>query len=375
MAVAFFLLVFTLCATNYLLHHLKFYRGLKQLRHGTATDHPSVSIIIPARNEATSIGHCLDSLLNQNYPQEKVEIIVVDDHSTDSTAAIVHHYQNTYQHIHCIRLNDPAIHPSPKKYAITTAISLSQHDIIITTDADCTMPPNWLKTLTSHFKNDTGVVAGWVAMNPDSEKTLFHKIQALEFLSLVITGAGAIGAGFPIIANGANLAYRKSVYNEVNGFEGIDHLVSGDDDLFIQKVARQTAWRIRSAWEHDATVRTTAVNSFGAFIRQRTRWASKGVHYESSRIVWYLVSVYIFYVGLFIGIPVSIFNFPKLTLPFYLFSLKLSIDGLVMWRGLTLAGRRDLIRFFLPAMLFQIPYIILVGFIGLFGNISWKEHK
>ncbi|MBN1551391.1 glycosyltransferase, partial [bacterium] len=350
----------------------RYYLGLSTLNKGSKMHIPSVSIIVPARNEEKNIAACLASLAEQNYPEEMFEIIVVNDHSEDSTENIVRSIAKSFENVTVLNMMHDLPSLSPKKSAIAFGIRHSMHEIILTTDADCIAHKDWVRTMVSHFDHDVGVVSGMVIFDKKKEKNLFHKVQSLEFLSLVLAGTGSIGSDLPIIANGANLGYRRCVFDEVNGFKGIDKIKSGDDDLFLQKVGRTTAWKIRCAWERSAIISTQPVPNIKSFLSQRIRWASKGMHYHSLYFVCYLISVYLFYLGLFLSAMLSIFQFSFPMLPFALFLTKMGFDFLLMAKGTAIAGRRDLLRYFMLAELFQIPYVLIAGVAGLRGTYSWK---
>lgn len=354
-------------ALVYLLQIFQFYRGLFQFRIGQNPTRFSVTVIVPARNEAANISRCLQSLLKQTYTYYK--ILVVDDHSSDATAEIVQSFAKKNPRIKLLQLREKAPCASPKKRAITRAIAASESDIVATIDADCEAPPVWLETLMAAFEPNVGMVAAPVLYH--EEKNLFEKLQALEFLGLVTAGAGSLGAGKPVIANGANLAYRRAAFEAVNGFAGIDHLPSGDDDLLMQKIAGRTNWQIRFV-PQNATVRTRPVATLRHFLRQRIRWASKATIYDGLQIKFFLVATYLFYTLLFAGLPLVLVG--KLAPNVLLLTLlaKMGMDWLVVRRGSELFGRRDLRKYFFLAELLQIPYILYVGARGTLGKISWK---
>jgi len=369
----YFLTILSVLSAIYIFQIVRFYVGLFRLKPGVNSFRYSISIIIPARNEEHYIYDCLFSLLAQQYPPNLVEIIVVDDGSTDNTPSIVFNISQSFPRVKLFPIDRDDSIISHKKFAISEGIKLSSNELIFTTDADCIAPPLWIETMISHFEENVGIVSGVVIFNRENEKNLFHKIQSLEFLSLVIAGAGSIAADLPIIANGANLAYRRSVFEQVEGFKGIDNLKSGDDDLFIQKVSRLTAWKIKSAAELSAIMQTNPVPNVAAFLNQRARWASKSMHYHNPLFVFYLISVYLFYVMLFFTVPLSLLQKSLFSFPLIAFLLKFLFDFLLLQKGTKIVGRRDLLKYILFAELFQIPYILWVGLNGLFGKFSWKD--
>lgn len=346
--------------------------GLFRLQAGSNTKKYSVTIIVPARNEEENIPRCLDSLAGQDYPRDKLEILIVDDHSTDKTASIVQEYKQKYSNVFLISAGQFQSGMSPKKRALQIGIEASTGEIIITTDADSWAPPGWISHIVAQFDEHVGVVTGLVLFDSRDEKTLFQKVQAIEFLGLTAAGIGSIGAGDPIIANGANFAFRRRAFQQVNGYEEDQHVISGDDDLLLQKIDRLTDWKVKSAIVPASFIYTRPVTTFFSFINQRIRWASKGFVYKKFSLVFFLVSVYLLYLLLFISVPITlpyVLGFPY---PAAALFIKLVVDFLLILKATSLVARKDLRKYFLLAELFQIPYIIYVGFAGIMGQFSWK---
>jgi len=201
----------------------------------------SFSIIIPARNEATVIKNCLLSILQQNYPTTLFEIIVIDDHSTDNTSAVVEEIQQQYNNVQLIKLQDTLegkVLNSYKKKAIENAIDYAKGDWIITTDADCITPQKWLITYDAWIQqNNTVFIAAPVAFTNNG--TLLQTFQYIDFMNMQGITAASVNAGFHNMCNGANLAYRKDIFKSVNGFKDIDSIASGDDMLLMNKIKKQ----------------------------------------------------------------------------------------------------------------------------------------
>ncbi len=352
-----------------------YFLGLLKLRPGTSQATPSFQVLIPARNEENTIASCLNSIINQTYLKERYKIVVIDDHSTDRTAEIVRKFEQDYPgRIKLLQYKKNHPHKAYKKAAIQYGIEHTSGEIIATIDADCVAQPTWLEGMARHYDDDVGMVSGYILIHPAFEKTLFQKIQSLEFLGLVTTGAGAIGNGRPVISNGANLSYRRCVFEEVNGFKDIDKVPSGDDDLLMQKIHHSTSWRIRFAIEKGTHNYTRPVETVKAFLNQRTRWASKSAHYRQKSLVAFLISVYLYYFFLFLW-PIWLLlgiSWSGLLLGFL---LKFVPDYLVTRKGTDFTQRKDLLKYFLFAQFFQIPYILWVGVKGLTGNYEWKGRK
>jgi len=368
----FILILFIALTLIYTAKIFYFYQGLFQLKPGKIEKQFFVTVLVPARNEQCNIPRCLQSLIDQDYPQNKLEIIVIDDDSDDRTAEIVQAYSSRYGFIRLISLSTGPPGVSPKKRALQVGVEAAEGEIIVTTDADCWASPGWIAQMLTHFHADVGMVVGYVGFSQESEKKLFHKIQSLEFIGLILAGIGSIGAGDPIIANGANLAFRRSVFKEVAGYRGEDHVISGDDDLLLQKIDQTTDWKIRASVAPVTFVYTHHVPDIQTFIKQRIRWASKGLVYKKFSLVSFLVATYVFYLLLFVSLPFSLLFFFHYPYPIIAWLIKLVIDFLLINKGTALVGRKDLRKYFLITEILQIPYILYVGFAGIVGKFEWK---
>ncbi len=239
----------------------------------SATTWPMVSVIVPARNESMNILACLDALENQSYPQNRYEVIVVDDHSRDDTAFKVNQRRQRFNALTCLSAPEETEATSPKKAALAKGIRHARGTIILTTDADCRVPPTWIECLTKGFIKKTKAVMSWVLVTPG--QNLSSHIEYLDALSFSIIGAATARLGLPILANGANWGYRKDVFYQVKGFGDTAQFASGDDDHILQNIRR--TYKNRDLFVHspECIVTTRPCSSFRALMQQRRRWASK----------------------------------------------------------------------------------------------------
>lgn len=361
-----------------LIHYLIFLsiinRGLNNLKSVDNILPPSnefISVIIPFRNESDKILRSLASIQSQNYPSDKFEVIYVNDFSTDDSHKKISGAIRSVN-IRVISVPEDYSRQAHKKRAVRYGIENSKGKIIVTTDADCIHKPEWLSTLLSYFGKDTGFVSGPVRFISDG--SVFGNIQALEFAGLVITGAGLIGAGKPTICNAANIAYRKEAFEKVNGFNDQMNLSSGDDELLMQKISKVTDHKVKFCPDINAVVETEGNKSIGQFYQQRKRWASKGLFYADKFLIVKLILIYLFYLSLpaqlILGLTaenIFIFSF-LLTL-----LLKITFEFSVLRKGIKIFLNKELLKSFLTAELLHIPYIIIAGVSGLFGNYIWKD--
>lgn len=329
----------------------------------------SVSVLIAARNEENHIGDTIRDILNQNFPHAQLEIIVVDDHSSDGTASVIRSFSE--QGVKLIQLNEQKPLNSYKKKAISEAINQASGELIVVTDADCRMGSGWLQSMVSLYEErGSYLISGPVVYHKDN--TLFERLQTLEFLYLIGLGAAGIGRNKASTCNGANLAYRRDVFFEVGGFKDIDELASGDDELFLHKVAAKYPDRIDFCKDEQAIVYTEPKVNLQAFIDQRKRWASKSTRYKDKSIVALGISVWIFNVFLLLSLAAAPL-FPVLW-PTILGCLlvKMGIETVFLYPVCVFARRTPWLRFLPLLSILHILYLAFIGIAGNSGRYQWK---
>ena len=265
-------LLLWLAAAFYLFVHLGLITGLRRLDHSESNERPLVSIIVAARNEEKNINQLLDCLSQQTYTN--CEIVIINDRSTDRTAELIANYQKNHSNIRRIDITMLQDDMPAKKNALRRGIEASKGEILSFTDADCFPMPNWIEYLVRSFRPKTGLVAGYSPYQIPNDRAsgllnnLFFRFIAYEEFRAAIWAAGSIGWNLGWLCNGRNLAYRRKVYDEVNGFEQIKMSISGDDDLFLQLVRRQTNWKIDYVTTPESFVTTIPpINFFLIFHR------------------------------------------------------------------------------------------------------------
>ncbi|NEU10185.1 glycosyltransferase [Flavihumibacter sp. R14] len=329
-----------------------------------------ISIIIAARNEEAKLGNTISDLLAQDYPKELLEIIVVDDHSTDRTSEIISSYAD--RGVILIKLNEDKPLNSYKKKAISEAIRISTGELIVTTDADCRMGTKWLTTIANYYQqHNLKMISSPVAFF--EERNDFERMQTLEFLYLIGLGAATIGHKMPSTCNGANLAYRRDVFYEVKGFQGIDDLASGDDELLLHKVASRYPAGIGFCKSAEAAVYTHAKPDLKAFIQQRKRWASKSTKYKNKSIVALGVSIWLFNVLIIINTILGFFNPVYFLLSAGSLFMKFSAELAFLIPMCRFARRQPLLWYQPFLTIIHIFYFVYIGIAGNSGKYNWKD--
>ncbi len=349
--------------------------GLKNFIPENENLKTTLSVIIPARNEENNILSLLTDLQNQNYPSGLFEVIIIDDHSTDQTYYKAEKFikDDNGIDIKIIRLESDTLSDTYKKNAITKGIEISKGELIVTTDADCRVQPDWLKTIAGFYEEKKyKMILGPVAYH--NETTFFEKLQSLEFLSLIAVSAGASAIGKPIMSNGANLAYEKKAFKTAGGFTK-DKFSSGDDVFLMMKFRKIFGSRsIAFLKNNNSFVCTTAKKSLKEFVNQRIRWASKNKGFNLN-ILFVSVTVYLLNLLLLTGVIISIFIpdiFPLIAIAF---GIKLIIDIPILAGFVKFAKKSALLLYVIPVYLVYPVYITISGAWGIFGNYNWKERK
>ncbi|WP_118976132.1 glycosyltransferase [Taibaiella koreensis] len=356
------------------------WRRVRSVHDAVATGTlPRISIIIPARNEAAHIGSCLQSILAQPYPAGMLELLVIDDFSTDGTESIAEslltggkgRVLQLKQYLsETERLN------AYKKKALEIAIHEARGEWIVTTDADCLAPQGWLKALGNAMQNEQlQFVVAPVSFVPADRRTMLYYFQSLDFMTMQgITAASAV-LRLGNMCNGANLAFRKSAYIAVDGYRGIDHIASGDDMMLMYKIQQQFPQGIGYLKAPEAVMSTPAQPDWHSFLNQRIRWSSKADKYDDKKLTLILALVYFFNCS-FIALAVAGFVHWRYWLWLLgLLLVKTVVELLFLAPVAAFYGKRKELLWFPLLQPLHILYIILAGFLGKFGSYQWKGRR
>lgn len=330
-----------------------------------------LSVIIPVRNEARQILNLLRDLESQNYPTELFEVLVVDDHSDDGTAQLIQEFiPATNLNLRLIRLAGHT-ESTGKKAAIKQGIAQTSNELLVFTDGDCRVQPDWLLCFAYTYETQQAFfISGPVSFH--NTHTLLERMQLVEFASLIGVGGASIGLRQPNMCNGANLAYTREVFEEVGGFAGNEGIASGDDEFLLHKVSQLYPERIAFLKHPGATVYTEARKTVRSFIAQRVRWASKWRSYQSLNVKLVALTVFTVNLLLFLAIPGLLLGWLSFWTFLAAYSAKFLIDFLFLNQILTFMGRQNYLIFMLPLQLVYIPYVLYTAISGLTGRYTWK---
>ncbi|MBR9976461.1 MAG: glycosyltransferase [Bacteroidetes bacterium] len=329
---------------------------------------PSVTVLLPVRNEEANILASIASLLQQRYPADRLDVLILDDGSEDRTRDLAEEAIATQQHFRLIRGEGEG-----KKTMLTAGVQAARGEVIVSTDADCMHDADWLRALVEPFLQGADIVAGPVVYQ--GRRSLFQRLQALEFLGLVGVGAGFFGIGFPRLCNGANFAYRKTQFHAVGGYEGNESIQSGDDEFLLYRIVYENGGQAHFVARPEAVVRTAPASTIGEFLRQRIRWASKSRSCEDRRFVSFLVLLFLYFLFVAFAPLMSITSLVAMLAGLLFFVLKVIADTAVLYAAAALFRQPLRIADVLLAEVLHAYYLVLVSLVGLFGRYTWKNRK
>ncbi len=343
------LIILILIPYLYLL--LKIYSGLLNIKPHKPSETPElfVSVIVACRNEEKSLPFLITDVMSQDYNPDHFELIVVDDNSIDGSYETAMGYNNSKN---LIVLKNKGC---GKKKAISTGVDASRGSLIVTTDADCRMGKEWLKTIVSFYTdNKPELIIGPVTL--ESRKGFFNRFQELEFLSLQGITAGTAAAGNPVMCNGANLAFRKEAYNRHAG-NLHDELISGDDVFLLHSIKKESG---KIVWleSEKAYVITRSATTLDSFLLQRARWISKaGSYRDMFTVVLAIVTLIIISLQLTL-LAAGIFDRLFLLVYLAIYLLKSIPDFMILNNTASRYKKKYLMKWFFPAQLFYPFYVV-----------------
>ena len=351
---------------------LWFYHGWNKTpvyQTGKLPDSIEISVIVAFRNELKSLSELIKDLMNQNYPVHNLEVILVDDHSTDGSFELVRNLTEQNPYFKLIKNSG-----NGKKQALSEGIDYSSGELIVTTDADCRMGKNWLETIAAYYlDNKPDMILGPVL--PVVNKGFFSEFVALEHFSLIGATAGAAGINHPIMNNGANMAFQRSSLDSIPD-PFLTEIPSGEDVFFMLNLKKISKSKINFLKSNKAVISTKMPSGINEFWQQRLRWVSKSKYYHdadiiiSAAIVWWISFL------MFATLMAGIFNPVYFLVYTFLFIMKSIPDYLLLSKVLAFFNRPGLIKHFILLQIIYPFYVTLTGIFGLiFVKFRWKDRK
>ena len=360
--------IFFIVAVLYEIKILLFYTGARRASHSVDSEaQPSVSVIVAARNEEQNIEACVASLVALDYPEQLLEIVIMDDLSSDGTPELLASWKAKFPQLKIMRTQGSVHGMRGKANAIAQAIDQCRSEIIMTTDADCIVPRDWVKNTVRQYDDQTGCVCGFTLIRNDGP---FSAVQCVDWAYLLTIASAGIGWGKALSAVGNNMSFRRQAYHDVGGYKGVGFSVTEDFVLF-KAIAYKSSWMVRYPVEVSTLVWSQPCADLKELFRQKKRWGRGGLDIHP--------------VGFAIMSIGFMMNAALLVLPFVGFPLwawalgflaKAIGDAALLSLPFRRLGQKQLYRYVPLFELYYLLYVTLLPFIVVFGGkVVWKGRK
>lgn len=336
----------------------------------------SITVIIPIRNEADNIIRLLKSILENKYDPSLIEIIIVDDHSTDNSIAQVHELENDRIKVLALANYDiPSKFKAFKKFGIEEAVKIAKGDLILTTDGDCIVPKNWLNYFAYMYEIEHKKFIA-APVNFEYESQVLHAFQCLDFMGMMIVTGANIERKKSMLCNGANMGYCKELFMSLGGYAGLTNQASGDDVMLLNKVAEKDPELVGFVKNRLATVHTKACDTWGQLWQQRLRWATKNSSSKDFGLKLELGIVYLASCLLIILIVMYAINLKFIYIFFFLFLCIFAINYVMLRTASKFFAKEKQLEYFRSSFWIHLFYIIIIGTASLFQKeYIWKGRK
>ncbi len=340
----------------------------------TDNDLPFISVLIPARNEAEYIVNCVQSVLKQDYPKNKLEVIVIDDHSSDQTVDLVENLIDDRVQLLQLEhfLDKTTTTKAYKKAALNLGVNQSKGNFIITTDADCIMGITWLKSFATAFQNGKEMVLAPVVIQGSGN--FLRAFQGLDVAGTMLLTGAAVFWHQPLLANGANFGFAKRLFRDLNGYDGNENEASGDDVFLLHKAVQHDVSKIDFLSNQQALVQTAAAPSWKAFFWQRLRWAGKTSAYRNVYLIGFQALVFLFCLLLWTLVFINLLGYPiSLFLILTAWIIKALADSFYLRFAMHTLGRQIWMKWFIPSFFAHSFYVVMIGVLAILPvSVKWK---
>ena len=328
-----------------------------------------VSVIIPFRNEEENISTIVDSLKNQSYSPDLLEVILINDHSTDKSLQQATSKCSTIKHFRVVTLEDDK---TGKKSAITQAINISSGDLIITTDADCTHNKKWIESIVSHYENNNNrIIIGPIALEHSSKP--LSVFQRFEQTALSVMTGGSSKLKRPIMCSGANLAYEKTLFNEIS--DPLNKSFASGDDMFLLQNVKMNYPKDAIGYikDKEAIVSTQSAKSINEIVNQKARWTSKAKGYTDIMILYPAVITFLANIIIIAVLFRVIIDPLILKMALIVYGSKIAADIIAVLPGISWFTKPSNLLLFIPLAAIYPFYILAIGIISFTKKATWKD--
>ncbi len=338
----------------------------------TAVQHPRdhsdesarmfVSVVIAARDEEGHLAACLQSVLNQTYDSQAFEVIVVNDHSSDRTETICQEFAARHANLRYLNAREDA-QLRGKTNALDQAIEAAKGEIILITDADCTVPPTWVEWTAKRYISSVGIVGGLTLQKAD---TWFEGMQSLDWAYLLSLAAATMSLRIPLSTIGNNLSFRKSAYNEVGGYRKIPFSVTEDFMLF-QAIVQTKRWNYLCPIDPRTLVTSHPCSGWQELVRQKHRWGTGGLDMHLTGL-----SIGVIGFGLNVAMLIA-FVTGDFAAAAYSLLVKMAVEFSFLYTTLRKLRQLAVLRHFLWFEFYFLCYVLVLPFLVFFGGrVVWK---
>lgn len=353
----------------YVLMHLIMLAGIisNKRKKGKSQSEPKVSIVICAKDEEDSIEDCIKSLLELNYPKEKLEIILVNDRSKDRTEEIMQSYVAQHSQLKYLSAVESTGKLKGKANALEQGLRLVTGEFVFTTDADIEVNKNWVKEILRYYDEKTGVVAGYSVIIPDG---FFNSLQSADWLYLLSVAAGGDGIGIPISCVGNNMSYRKEAYDKIGGYNNIKFSVT-EDFMLLQKIHQDSGFtKTRFPVNNETKNITLPCLDLKQLFRQKKRWAAGGMGEFNFGIV---VGAFSWLTGVII-----LAGWAFLSIETYVLFLitKVVMDTVFLLPAINEFKMHKVLLYMIPFVFYFAVYVLITSVLLVINRkVVWKDQK
>jgi 1,2-diacylglycerol 3-beta-glucosyltransferase len=343
-----------------------FILGIRRSKNNvTENANISVSVIIAARNEKKNISACLESVAKQTYPISKYEIIIINDGSTDDTAVICNNFVQRYSNMKLVLAqNNSSV--QGKANALAQGIEISRGDVILITDADCTVPPSWVEQTAKRYKDEVGLIGGFTLQKAD---TPFEGMQSLDWAFILGMAAATAGFGHPLGSIGNNLSFRRSAYDQVGGYRKLNFSVT-EDYTIVQAIVGLNKWKYLYPIDSRHLVESKPCPDIITLLRQKHRWGKGGLDMKPAGLA-------IMVIGFLMHLsPFIMLYWGGVVQAATVLMVKFIADYIYLYQILHRLNKVEELRWFYWFELYFMLYVLILPFLVFFGGkVKWKGRE